>query len=485
MSNYYKTIHEAHDLLKNKEISSVELTKEVFDRIDEVEPDIESFVTITKEHALEQAKVADTRIAGGDMTPITGVPGLMKDIFCTEGIRTTCSSHMLHNFIPPYNATVISKLNDAGMVMVGKANMDEFAMGSSTESSYFHPTRNPWDTNCVPGGSSGGAAAGIAAGEAIFSLGTDTGGSIRQPAAYCGIVGLKPTYGRVSRYGMIAFASSLDQAGPMTRDVTDAAIILNLISGLDEKDGTSCPVPVPDYTKALTGEVKGLKIGVPKEYFVDGISDDVKVAVIKAIKHLEEMGAKVDWDVSLPSTSAALAVYYIIAPCEASANLSRYDGVKYGYVYPDADTMWETMSQTRENGFGAEVKRRIMLGTYALSAGYYDAYYLKAQKVRTIIRQEFDKAFDKYDVLITPTAPTTAFKFGEKINDPVAMYMSDICTIPVNIAGIPGMSIPVGFSNGLPIGMQIIAKSFNEEAIFRTAFAYEQTTEWHKKHPEI
>ncbi len=485
MSNYYKTIHEAHDLLKNKEISSVELTKEVFDRIDEVEPEIESFVTITKEHALEQAKVADTRIAGGDMTPITGVPGLMKDIFCTEGIRTTCSSHMLHNFIPPYNATVISKLNDAGMVMVGKANMDEFAMGSSTESSYFHPTRNPWDTNCVPGGSSGGAAAGIAAGEAIFSLGTDTGGSIRQPAAYCGIVGLKPTYGRVSRYGMIAFASSLDQAGPMTRDVTDAAIILNLISGLDEKDGTSCPVPVPDYTKALTGEVKGLKIGVPKEYFVDGISDDVKVAVIKAIKHLEEMGAKVDWDVSLPSTSAALAVYYIIAPCEASANLSRYDGVKYGYVYPDADTMWETMSQTRENGFGAEVKRRIMLGTYALSAGYYDAYYLKAQKVRTIIRQEFDKAFDKYDVLITPTAPTTAFKFGEKINDPVAMYMSDICTIPVNIAGIPGMSIPVGFSNGLPIGMQIIAKSFNEEAIFRTAFAYEQTTEWHKKHPEI
>ncbi len=485
MSNYYKTIHEAHDLLKNKEISSVELTKEVFDRIDEIEPDIESFVTITKEHALEQAKVADTRIAGGDMTPITGVPGLMKDIFCTEGIRTTCSSHMLHNFIPPYNATVISKLNDAGMVMVGKANMDEFAMGSSTESSYFHPTRNPWDTNCVPGGSSGGAAAGIAAGEAIFSLGTDTGGSIRQPAAYCGIVGLKPTYGRVSRYGMIAFASSLDQAGPMTRDVTDAAIILNLISGLDEKDGTSCPVPVPDYTKALTGEVKGLKIGVPKEYFVDGISDDVKVAVIKAIKHLEEMGAKVDWDVSLPSTSAALAVYYIIAPCEASANLSRYDGVKYGYVYPDADTMWETMSQTRENGFGAEVKRRIMLGTYALSAGYYDAYYLKAQKVRTIIRQEFDKAFDKYDVLITPTAPTTAFKFGEKINDPVAMYMSDICTIPVNIAGIPGMSIPVGFSNGLPIGMQIIAKSFNEEAIFRTAFAYEQTTEWHKKHPEI
>ena len=485
MSNYYKTIHEAHELLKNKEISSVELTKEVLDRIDKVEPDIESFVTITKEHALEQAKAADVRIAGGEMTPVTGVPGLMKDIFCTNGIRTTCSSHMLHNFIPPYDATVISKLNDAGMVMVGKANMDEFAMGSSTESSYFHPTRNPWNTDCVPGGSSGGAAAGIAAGEAIFSLGTDTGGSIRQPAAYCGIVGLKPTYGRVSRFGMIAFASSLDQAGPMTRDVTDAAIVLNLISGFDDKDGTSCPVPVPDYTKALTGEVKGLKIGVPKEYFVEGISNDVKAAVIKGIKHLEEMGAEVDWEVSLPSTAAALAVYYIIAPCEASANLSRYDGVKYGYVYPDSDNMWDTMSQTRENGFGAEVKRRIMLGTYALSAGYYDAYYLKAQKVRTIIRQEFDKAFEKYDVLITPTAPTTAFKFGEKLNDPVSMYMSDVCTIPVNIAGIPGISIPAGFSNGLPIGMQIIAKSFNEEAIFRAAYAYEQTTDWHKMHPEL
>ncbi len=485
MSNYYNTIHETHKLLKDKEISSVELTKELINRVHDVEPKVQAFVTITEDQALEQAKAADKRIAEGNMTELTGVPCLMKDIFCTKGITTTCSSKMLYNFVPPYDATVIKKLNDAGMVMLGKANMDEFAMGSSTENSAFHPTRNPWNTDCVPGGSSGGSAAGVAAGEGLFSVGTDTGGSIRQPAAYCGLVGLKPTYGRVSRYGMIAFASSLDQAGPITHDVTDAAIVLNHISGFDDKDGTSMPVEVPDYTKALTGDIKGMKIGVSSEYLSAGLDDDVKEAIVKGIKQLETLGADVNWEVKLPDPKAALAVYYIIAPSEASANLARYDGVKYGYVYPDAATMWDTMHLTRAKGFGPEVKRRIMIGTYALSAGYYDAYYLKAQKVRTLIRKQFDEAFEKYDVIVTPTAPSTAFKFGDKINDPVSMYLSDVFTIPVNIAGIPAMSVPCGISKGLPIGMQFIAKSFNEEAILKAAYAYEQSTDWHLMHPEI
>ena len=479
------TIHEAHGLLKTRQLSSVELTKACLERIRQVEPRVHALVTITDELALSQAEKADKRIARGDTHPLTGIPVVIKDIICTKGIPTTCSSRMLANFVPPYDATVMEKLNECGAIIIGKGNMDEFAMGSSTEHSAFFPTHNPWDLSRVPGGSSGGSAVAVAADETIYALGSDTGGSIRQPAGFCSVTGLKPTYGRVSRYGLVAFASSLDQIGPLTKDVTDCALVLNAIAGYDNRDSTSVPYPTPDYTQCLTADLKGLNIGVPKEYFVTGMQAEVETAMRAAINKLEELGANVEFEVSLPHTPHALAVYYIIAPSEASANLARYDGVKYGFSYQDTDSMWEALEKTRQFGFGDEVKRRIMLGTYALSAGYYDAYYLKAQKVRTLIRREFDQAFEKYDALVTPTSPTVPFKIGEKLDDPLQMYLSDVCTLPINIAGLPAISIPAGFGDGLPIGMQLIGKPFGEETILRIAYAYEQATEWHKRKPQI
>jgi aspartyl-tRNA(Asn)/glutamyl-tRNA(Gln) amidotransferase subunit A len=477
------TIHEASRLLKEKKLSSVELTRDYLERIRQVEPKVRAFVTITDGLALEQARQADELIAAGKAQPLTGVPIAIKDVICTRGIRTTCSSKMLENFIPPYDATVMEKLNAGGAVMVGKANMDEFAMGSSTENSALFVTHNPWDLDRVPGGSSGGSAVAVAAGEAVAALGSDTGGSIRQPAGFCSVVGLKPTYGRVSRYGLVAFASSLDQIGPLTQDVTDCALLLNVIAGHDKRDSTSVPEPVPDYTQCLKADLKGLHLGIPREYYVEGMQPEVAAAMQAAIKKLGELGAIIE-EVSLPHTPYSLAVYYIIAPSEASANLARYDGVKYGFSY-QGGTMWESMEKTRENGFGPEVKRRIMIGTYALSAGYYDAWYLKAQKVRTLIRREFDAVFEKYDALITPTSPTVPFKIGEKTDDPLAMYLSDVCTLPINIAGVPAISIPAGFADGLPIGMQIIGKHFREETLLRVAYAYEQATDWHKHKPNI
>lgn len=477
------TVHEAHQLLMQKKISSVELTQEYLKRIKQVEPKVKAFMTVTEEQALKKAQEADAAIATGKACPLTGIPVAVKDNMCTRGIKTTCSSKMLENFIPPYNAAVVEKLNDAGAVILGKCNMDEFAMGSSTENSAFFTSRNPWDLDRVPGGSSGGSAVAVASGEAICSLGSDTGGSIRQPAGFCSVVGMKPTYGRVSRYGLVAFASSLDQIGPFTQDVTDCAILMNIISGHDKRDSTSVPEPVPDYTKALTTDIKGMKLGIPKEYYVEGMQKGVSDVMKAVLKKLEDLGAHLE-EVSLPHTPYALAVYYIIAPSECSANLARYDGVKYGYSYK-GDTMWESMEKTRENGFGPEVKRRIMLGTYALSAGYYDAWYLKAQKVRTLIRREFDEVFTKYDALVTPTSPTVPFKIWERADDPLAMYLSDVCTLPLNIAGIPGISLPAGFADGLPVGMQIIGKSFGEATILKVAYAYEQATEWHKKSAEV
>jgi aspartyl-tRNA(Asn)/glutamyl-tRNA(Gln) amidotransferase subunit A len=451
------TIHAAHELLKTKKISSVELTKEYLNRIKVVDPQVRAIVTLTGDYALQQAKKADEIIAGGKAAPLTGVPFLLKDNMATKGIKTTCSSKMLENFVPPYNATVVEKLNHAGAVMVGKANMDEYAMGSSTENSAFFTTRNPWDLSRVPGG------------------------SIRQPAGFCSVTGLKPTYGRVSRYGLVAFASSLDQIGPLAKDALDAALVMNVIAGHDTADSTSAAEAVPDYTKGLTKDLKGMKIGIPKEYFVKGMQPAVDSVMKEAIRELEKLGAKVDWDVSLPQTPHALAVYYIIAPSEASANLARYDGSKYGFSYKDTDSMWEGMEKTKQFGFGPEVKRRIMLGTYALSSGFYDAYYLKAQKVRTLIRREFDAAFEKYDALVTPTSPTVPFKIGERADDPLQMYLSDVCTLPVNIAGVPGISIPAGFAQGLPIGMQIIGKPFAEETLLKISYAYQQVTDWHKQ----
>ena len=479
------TIHQAHQLLKTKQLSSVELTKASLERIRQVEPKVHALVTITEELALKQAQKADELIATGNINPLTGIPMIIKDNMCTKGIRTTCSSKMLENFVPPYDATVVEKLNDCGVVIVGKSNMDEFAMGSSTEHSALFTTHNPWGLSRVPGGSSGGSAVAVATGESICALGSDTGGSIRQPAGFCSVTGLKPTYGRISRYGLVAFASSLDQIGPLTQDVTDCALVLNAIAGYDTRDSTSVPYPTPDYTQCLTTDLNGLHIGVPKEYFVEGMQAEVEIAIKAAINKLEELGARIGWEVALPHTPYALAAYYIIAPSEASANLARYDGVKYGFSYQDADSMWEALEKTRQYGFGAEVKRRIMLGTYALSAGYYDAWYLKAQKVRTLIRQEFDQAFAKFDALVTPTSPTVPFKIGEKVDDPLQMYLSDVCTLPINIAGLPAISIPAGFANGLPIGLQIIGKPFSEETLLKIAHAYQQATEWHKKKPNI
>ncbi|MFH1646625.1 MAG: Asp-tRNA(Asn)/Glu-tRNA(Gln) amidotransferase subunit GatA [Chloroflexota bacterium] len=477
------TIHEAGRLLREKKISSVELTESCLERIGEVDGKVRALVTVTGDLALEQARRADETIAAGKAGPLTGVPVVIKDNMCTRGVLTTCSSKMLQNFVPPYDATVVERLNAQGMVTVGKANMDEFAMGSSTENSALFVTRNPWDVSRVPGGSSGGSAVAVAAGEATGALGSDTGGSIRQPAGFCSVVGMKPTYGRVSRYGLVAFASSLDQIGPLTQDVTDCALLLNAIAGHDPRDSTSVPREVPDYTQSLKPDLKGLRLGVPKEYFVEGMQPGVAAVMKSALGKLEELGAALE-EISLPHTPYALAVYYIIAPSEASANLARYDGVKYGFSY-EADTMWESMEKTRQNGFGAEVKRRIMLGTYALSAGYYDAWYLKAQKVRTLIRREFDAAFEKYDAIVTPTSPTVPFRIGEKVDDPLSMYLSDVCTLPINIAGVPAVSVPAGFAEGLPVGMQVIGQPFAEETILRVAYAYEQATGWHQMKPGL
>ena len=479
------TIRSAHELLKAKKLSSVELTKAYLARIKKIDQKVRAVVTVTEDSALQQARKADELIASGQADHLTGIPMLIKDNICTAGVKTTCSSKMLEDFVPPYNATVVEKLNHAGAVMIGKANMDEFAMGSSTENSAFFTTHNPWDSSRVPGGSSGGSAAGVAASEAIYALGSDTGGSIRQPAGFCNVTGLKPTYGRVSRYGLVAFASSLDQIGPLTKDALDSALVMNVIAGYDPRDSTSALESMPDYTKGLTAGLKGMKIGIPQEYFVEGMQSEVEVAIKDAIRKLEELGAKVEWGVSLPHTRHALAVYYIIAPSEASANLARYDGAKYGFSYKDTDSMWEGMEKTKQFGFGAEVKRRIMLGTYALSSGYYDAYYLKAQKVRTLIRLEFDQAFEKYDALVTPTSPTIPFKIGEKADNPLQMYLSDVCTLPINIAGVPAISIPAGFGGGLPIGMQVIGKPFSEPTLLKISYAYQQVTDWHKRKPMV
>ena len=480
----YLTVHEAHEGLISKEFSSVELTQACLDRIQQVEDRIGAFVTLTPEIALQQAAEADRRIAGGLAGPLTGIPMQLKDVICTKGIRTTCSSRMLEDFVPVYNATVTDKLLDHGAVLLGKGNMDEFAMGSSTENSAFFPTHNPWVLDRVPGGSSGGSAATAAAGEALFSLGSDTGGSIRQPAAFCGVVGLKPTYGLVSRYGLVAFASSLDQIGPLTRDATDCAIVLNAIAGYDPKDSTSLLRENTDYTEGLTEDIKGMQLGVPEEYFVDGMEEGSRNAVELAIKALEGLGATVR-PVSLPTTQYALACYYIIAPSECSANLARYDGVKYGYSSRDAGDMWEDMERTRQHGFGPEVTRRIMLGTYALSAGYYDAYYLKAQQVRTLIQRDFAQTFEQVDALVTAVSPTVAFRLGEKIADPVQMYLSDVCTIPPSIAGLPCMSVPCGFDQGLPVGLQLIGPHLSEQTLLRIAYAYQQVTNWHEERPQL
>ena len=478
------TIGEARGLLDRREVSARELTQAHLSRIRELDARVGAFVTVTPDEALRQADAADAAIASGQAGPLAGIPMQIKDTMCTRGIATTCSSRMLESFVPPYDATVVERLRDRLAVMVGKGNMDEFAMGSSTENSAFFPTRNPWDLQRVPGGSSGGPAAAVAAGQSVYALGSDTGGSIRQPASLCGIVGLKPTYGLVSRYGLVAFASSLDQIGPLTRDVSDSAIVLNAIAGGDPRDSTSIPAETPDYAAALTGDVRGLRVGVPREYYAEGIDPAVADTLRTALAKLEELGAIVE-ETSLPHTAYALAVYYILAPSEASANLARYDGVKYGYSAQDAGGMWDAMELTKQRGFGPEVKRRIMLGTYALSAGYYDAYYLKAQKVRTLIGREFRDAFRRFDVLVTPTSPTVAFRLGDKVEDPVQMYLSDVCTIPVNIAGLPAMSIPAGFVDGLPVGMQIIGRPLGEETILRAAHAYEQATEWHKMRPAL
>jgi aspartyl-tRNA(Asn)/glutamyl-tRNA(Gln) amidotransferase subunit A len=480
------TIHEAHRLLARREISSLELTKSVLERIGEVEDKVCACVTIAEDMAMKEAENVDHYIKTADgFSPLTGIPALIKDVICTKGLRTTCSSKMLESFIPPYDAAVMERLKAQRAVIVGKTNMDEFAMGSSNEHSAFFPTHNPWDLSRVPGGSSGGSTVAVSTDECIYALGSDTGGSIRQPAGFCSVVGLKPTYGRVSRFGLVAFASSLDQIGPITKDVTDSALVMNVIAGYDRRDSTSVPCPAPDYTQQLVPDIKGLRIGIPGEYFVEGMQDEVRVALESAIRKLEELGAQVDWEVSLPHTKYALAAYYILAPSEASANLARYDGVKYGFSEANASNVIEATAKTRQFGFGPEVKRRIMLGTYALSAGYYDAYYLRAQKVRTLIKQEFDQAFTKYDALVAPTSPTVPFKLGEKLDDPVQMYLSDVCTLPINIAGIPSISIPAGFADNLPIGMQIMGKPFNEETLLRIAFAYERATDWHNRKPEV
>ena len=480
------TAHKAINLIKKKKATAYEIIQDIFNQIDKVDNLIKAFLVVEREEALKKAQEIDKKVKNGEkIPPLAGVAVAVKDIIATQGTETTCGSKILKGFIPPYDATVINRLKDAGAIIIGKTNMDEFAMGSSTENSAFGPTHNPWDLERVPGGSSGGSSAAVAADETFVALGTDTGGSVRQPASLCGMVGLKPTYGRVSRYGLVAYASSLDQIGPITKDVTDCALIMKVISGYDKMDSTSVNLGVPDYLKSCQAGIKDLKIGVPKEYFIEGIDREVKDALDKALKIFEKLGARIE-EVSLPHTEYSLPTYYLIATAEASSNLARYDGVQYGYRTEDYEDLSSMYQKTRSEGFGSEVKRRIMLGTYALSSGYYDAYYLKAQKVRTLIKEDFDKAFSKYDILITPTSPTPAFKLNEKVSDPLTMYLSDIYTIPINLAGIPAISLNCGYSkNNLPIGLQIIGKHFSEETILRAAFNFEQNCEVEKKKPEI
>lgn len=480
------TIHQLHALLMKKEISSREITESLYRRIRKVEGKIKAYLFLTEEEAFRQADQVDQKIARGEeIGDLAGIPIGLKDILCTKGTQTTCASKILEGYIPFYDGTVIQRLRQENAVFLGKLNMDEFAMGSSTENSGFQITHNPWDLSRIPGGSSGGSAAAVAADECIAALGTDTGGSIRQPASCCGVVGLKPTYGRVSRYGLIAFASSLDQIGPITKDVEDCAILMNAISGYDPKDSTSVNVRVPDYKKSLEKDVEGIRIGIPEEYFIEGIDPDVERSVNEAIDFFKKWGAEIH-RLSLPHTPYAVAIYYIIATAEASSNLARYDGVKYGFRSKDYRDLMEMYSQTRAKGFGKEVKRRIILGTYVLSAGYYEAYYRKASQVRTLMKRDFDEAFQQVDVIVTPTSPTPAFRIGEKADNPLQMYLSDIFTIPVNLAGITAISIPCGFSHeGLPIGLQIMGKHFDEETILRVAYTFEQNTDFHLKKPTL
>lgn len=481
---YELTIHEALEGMRRGEFSAVELTRSLLERIEQVEDRIKAYLTVTADLALEQAAKADARRRAGEEAALLGIPMAVKDVLCTAGVRTTCGSRILENFIPPYTATAVQRLLDAGMVLLGKTNTDEFAMGSSTENSAYFPTRNPWALDRVPGGSSGGSAAAVAAQEAMAALGTDTGGSVRLPASFCGVVGLKPSYGRVSRYGLVAYGSSLDQIGVLARDVRDAALVLTVMAGPDPHDSTSMPAPTPDYQAVLTGDVRGLRIGLPEEYFIAGVQPEVEAAVRRAIEVLVDLGADVR-PISLPNTDKALPVYYLVATAEASANLARFDGVRYGYS-AGADSILENYRQSRGRGFGAEVKRRIMLGTYALSAGYYDAYYLKAQQVRTLIKQDFERAFEQVDVIASPVAPTTAFRLGEKTDDPLAMYLSDVFTITLNLAGMCGISVPCGFDRqGLPIGLQLMGPHLGEEIVLRVAHAYEQATEWHRQHAPL
>jgi aspartyl-tRNA(Asn)/glutamyl-tRNA(Gln) amidotransferase subunit A len=485
MDLYSLTITQAHELLRQRKISSLELTQAVLERIREVDGQIGAYLTVTEAVALEQARQADERLRRGErVTPLTGIPFGVKDSIVTEGVRTTCGSRILEHYVPPYQATAVRRLLEAGAVLLGKHNLDEFSMGSSTENSAFFPTRNPWDLKRVPGGSSGGSAAAVAAGECFFALGGDTGGSIRLPAAFCNVVGLKPTYGRVSRYGLIALASSFDTIGPLTRTVEDAALVLQVIAGQDAHDATSLAQPVPDYAAQLQRPVKGLRLGLPREYFVPGMEAGVEAALQEAIRQFERLGMEIR-EVSLPHTPYALAVYYLILFAEASANLARFDGVRFGSAAQQAQTIPELYLETRGKGFGAEVKRRIMLGAYTLSAGYYDAYYLKAQRVRTLLRQDFERAFEVCDVLLTPVSPGVAFRLGEKTADPLAMYLSDVYLVATNPAGVPALALPCGFSEGLPVGMQLIARHGEEALLFQVGHAYQQVTEWHKMRPAL
>lgn len=470
--------------LENGEISPVDIAAAIFQRIGAVEGKVKSYVTLAEESAMKSARNAEEAMKSSSRLMLSGIPIAVKDNICTEGVATTCSSKILENFIPPYESTCTRRLRDQGYILTGKTNLDEFAMGSSTENSAFGYTGNPWDLSRIAGGSSGGSAAAVASDECIAAIGSDTGGSIRQPAAFCGVVGFKPTYGRTSRFGLVAFASSLDQIGPITKNVRDSAILMNVIAGYDNRDSTSADLPVPDFTAALGHDLKGMKFGIPEEYLISGMDAEVETAVKEAMKKLESLGA-IPVEISLPHTEYAVAAYYILATSEASSNLARYDGVKYG-LRVEGDDLIDMYMKTREDGFGAEVKRRIILGTYALSSGYYDAYYKKAQQVRTLIKQDFDKAFEDVDVIVTPTTPSPAFKIGEKMEDPLQMYLTDIFTNSVNLAGVPGISVPCGFtSGGLPVGLQIIGKDFDEESVLKTAYAYEQGTEWHKRKPEL
>ncbi|MBT5549912.1 MAG: Asp-tRNA(Asn)/Glu-tRNA(Gln) amidotransferase subunit GatA [Nitrospina sp.] len=475
------TIIQAQELLRQKKLSSVQLTEAVFARIDQVENKVQAFAHLTREKALQQAKNADARISAGEEAPLLGIPIALKDLICTKGSRTTCSSKILDQFVAPYNATVVERLNQAGAVIVGKTNMDEFAMGSSNENACHHPTMNPWALDRVPGGSSGGSSAAVSAHECVAALGSDTGGSIRQPASFCGVTGLKPTYGRVSRFGLVAFASSLDQIGPLTKTVADAATLMNVIGGKDPRDSTSADVALPDFTQALQKDVKGMKLGIPKEYFTTGgINPAVEKAVQESIRQLESMGMQTV-EVSLPHLDYAVATYYIIACAEASTNLSRYDGVKYGYRSEKSDNLVNMYENTREEGFGEEVKRRIILGTFVLSSGYYDAYYLKGQKVRTLIKQDFENALQQCDVIASPVTPYPAFKLGEKLDDPLQMYLADIYTISANLAGIPAMSVPCGFADGLPVGLQLMGNHFDEASLITVGHKFQQATDFHTK----